>query len=393
MRRMRSLTTLSLSLVVAGCLAPVDPASHHSPIINGDPSGPEDDAAVGLPLFSQGGGFQGACSGVLIAPDIVLTARHCVSRTDGQGVACDAEGNPLYGTGGVRSDYEPEQVQVIVGPELSFDFAAKGKLIFRSSVDNLCNNDIAVVVLDQKITNVQFAKVRLDSPPVEDQEILAVGWGQSNNSSGYGRRRRANIPITGVGPLESSVGLALGPNEFQTGEGICQGDSGGPAFDMNTGAVIGVVSRGGNGKMGTRQDPTAPCVDDGPYRTHNIYTRTDTFKDLILQAFKETGEDPWEEKGPDPRKAKTGEACTTPDDCRSAVCVAGMCSTTCTGPDDTACPAGLVCADQGGSFACGPPAPKSSGGCSVAGGAAPGALGALLSLLVAAAALLRRRRA
>src|SRR5262245_1567713 len=41
------------------------------------------------------------CTGAIVAPDVVLTARHCVSRTNGLESRCDAAGNE---TGGSRFD-------------------------------------------------------------------------------------------------------------------------------------------------------------------------------------------------------------------------------------------------------------------------------------------------
>ena len=69
----------------------------------------------------------------------------------------------------------------------------------------------------------------------------------------------------------------LGAHEFMIGEGICSGDSGGPAFVQTTRAVIGVVSRGGNGRPYVPQQdpPFIQCVVSGPYVTQNRYTRTD----------------------------------------------------------------------------------------------------------------------
>src|SRR4051794_329353 len=88
-------------VAVAGC-APggnLEPGRAANAIINGVASGPEDDAAVAIGLFSTGGNLMGACSGVLVAPNLVLTAHHCVSRTEEGGIACDDQGNPVAGGG------------------------------------------------------------------------------------------------------------------------------------------------------------------------------------------------------------------------------------------------------------------------------------------------------
>jgi hypothetical protein len=394
MRAMRT-TMLALSTMIAlvACapdsrLRDARPAAQ--PIINGEPSTPDENAVIGLGIFGRGGGFQGGCTGTLVHPRLVLTARHCVSETEPGGIACDVDGTPISG-GGVVGDYEPSQFRVLVGPELSFDFAATGQQIIHNGAANLCNNDIAFIVLDKPV-DAPIAQIRLDTQPTVGELIKAVGWGQSNNSSGPSRRRRDNVPITAVGPDDSLSYFPVGPNEFAVGESICQGDSGGPAL-AKSGAVVGVVSRGGNGKQADRNDPTASCVDDGRYLAHNLYTRTDPFRELVNTAFAAVGGEPWIEGQPDPRKAKTGEACTSDADCRSAVCVKGMCSLACTvDADCTATLPTFSCQAQGGRSVCDV---KPASGCDVSPHAplSRGALAFVLLALAGLAAVALRRRA
>jgi hypothetical protein len=380
---------------VAGCTLPGTPspdeiARAHQAIIDGQSSGSEDDSAILIPLF-QNGQFFGACSGVLIAENLVLTARHCVSDTD-EGAVCFSDGTPEFG-GAVYGDRAAADIGVITGSQIKFELDASGMQVFTTGADTLCNNDIALVLLDKKITSVPIAQVRVDGPPLDGEKFRAVGWGVSNNSNGYGRRERDDIAIMNVGPLTDPSGIGgISPNEFEVGESICQGDSGGPAFADSTKAVLGVVSRGGNGRMITQSDPPyAGCVDSSPYIAYNLYTRVDTFPDLFAQAFAAAGSEVWHEGGPDPRLGKTGDSCTVGSACQSDLCVSpddkGYCTQMCTDTPGS-CPDGLTCQTDGDLHICKTP----HKGCA----AAPGARGGeqtwlVLGVLLMLALVLRRR--
>lgn len=409
LRSSLSVSPLWLAASLIGCgAAPADQGTTQgsAPIINGVASTADEDAAVWVGILTADGYPQGSCSGVLLAENVLLTARHCVSRTADGGIACTKDGKSVAG-GAVLSDYPAERLAVVIGTTMgrTSKAAARGKQVFTTGAKNLCNNDIAIVVLDRKIAGAKFAKIRLDAPPVKGETITAVGWGVSNLSRSNRRNRRADIPIVTVGPATSSGG-AVGPGEFQIGEGICSGDSGGPAFATTTGAVLGVVSRGGNGApYDPETDPSwTQCVDSADYKTHNIYTRVDAFKDLVLQAFEAAGTDPWLEDGPDPRKAKLGEPCDGPDACRSGICIDAGGKKICSDPcdDATACPDGYVCSAVGAGKVCTPkpadppadpaaPEPTVKGGCAVTSASAPASSATWLSGLALVAVGLRRR--
>jgi len=342
---MRGLVFACLAAFGVACSAASDPTgSQRAPIISGHASDASQDFVILLVHYDPSQGIVESCSGSLLAPNLVLTARHCVSNTDGQGFACDQNGNSLTGGGAIGSDFPASSLSVYYGetrPTLGVTPPdAKGAAIYHDGATNLCNHDLALVLLDQAIPGADIAQIRLDSPPTVDERTDAVGWGLVNDSTFPSvRQQRDNVLVQIVGPFAGSANqLPVAPNDFLVGESICSGDSGGPSLDMTTNAILGVVSAGGNNTAYDPNNPAGTCIG-----ATNYYTRVDAFSDLIRQACADAGQDPWLEGGPDPRLAKFGDACTTGADCQSGLCLDnGTCTQDCTA-DPTSCPTGYDC--------------------------------------------------
>lgn len=335
-----------------------------APVIKGVNSDASEDAVVLLVMTD--GGF-GACSGTLLAPNLVLTARHCVSVTADKAFACDADGNLLGGGTQVGADHPPAKIAVYVGtqrPNFQAGTAvanARGTKIFHDGAKTLCNHDLALVLLDTSIEGALIAPLRMDTPPVDKEEFTAIGWGVTDLDPYPDiRQQRTGIKIRHVGRYPGDgITEPVPQNEFIVGESICSGDSGGPAMAASTNSILGVVSRGGNG-TNDPNDPAAGCLGAG-----NFYTRVDGFRDIIEAAYAEAGQDPWYEGQPDPRLAKFGATCGTDADCRSNACLPsnGTCSQDCS---TDACPSGYVCTTVDTRKLCAP-AVSTSSGCSTSG--------------------------
>lgn len=269
-----------------------------SPAIFG---GEKDDGSDGLGAVvalrvGTGATFQ-LCSGALVAPNVVLTARHCVTRHATTSVSCDDKGSSANGAH-VIGDEEPGVIGVYLGASPSFAKApvARARTVVAPSGPYLCDSDIALVVLDTPITTVRPLAMRLHRSARTEERILAVGYGQNDQSSPIGTRfRRGGVAVLAQGAGVSASKTPLGPREFEVGTSICQGDSGGPALSEESGAVIGVVSRGGG------------CAEDFGH----IYTTTAGFDEVFGDAFRLAGATPIAESGDEVTGAATTRSRST----------------------------------------------------------------------------------
>lgn len=233
----------------------------------------DDDAAIpGVVALRVGeAGSYELCSGALLAPNLVLTARHCVTKNLTTSVSCDENGASANGKH-VDSNEAPANIAVYVGASPSFGEKphARAKAVVSPNSEYLCDSDIALVVLDQALVGVEPLAVRLGANVTAGETIRAVGYGVNDGSSPLGTRyRKEGVNVLAKGSAVSASKTPLGGHEFEVSKSICQGDSGGPAISEQTGAVIGVVSRGGG------------CEDDFGH----IYTTTTGFEDLFSDAF------------------------------------------------------------------------------------------------------------
>jgi S1-C subfamily serine protease len=212
------------------------------------------------------------CSGALVAPNLVLTARHCVSRAVTATPSCDARGRSHNGDH-LADDADPSSIAIYVGERVHPDQdvpRARAIRTLHPAGHVLCDADVAFLVLDRPLTNVTVLPLRLHASVEAGDLVMPVGFGGGTQNVVGLRVARDRSTVLTIGPAANDVtGAVLGPREFEVDSATCRGDSGGPAIDMHTGEIVGVVSRGGS------------CSMIG----NHVYTRVDAYSHLAAAAF------------------------------------------------------------------------------------------------------------
>ena len=253
-------------------------------IVDGTVSGIKDDAIVALATR------EGRCSAVLVAPNLVMTARHCiaiVNRTDN--LRCKIDGTSSSDTPLITGDYKPSEIWINLGPGSTWGTTPKVKRVVSTESMTVCRNDLALVELEEPISGYPILPIRLLKNTYAKEKMTVIGFGQTDaKSETQLRYRREGVDVLRVGPnrFDAQGGQAV-PGTFVVSQGPCQGDSGGPAIAESTGAIAGIYS------IMASDDCTSPSAI-------GVYVQVAEYYKLVLQTFDEIGVEPWLEGDPPP---------------------------------------------------------------------------------------------
>ena len=280
--------TRRLAPVVFACLASAcsAPPLEEAPVVArqrviGGSASPATDDAVMLMLTNRD--VTSVCSAALIAPNLVITARHCIAAEYPEdGINCSPDGTLIMPSGGeLGVPVSPEKIDFFAGLSLTGQPfptgtpAAIGQQVITGTGPSVCRDDLALVVLDRALDQTPI-KVGLGLPVVQAGLVSVVGYGLTEltdpNVRYDQRHRRDGVAIKYIGLL---------PNTFTIGRSVCKGDSGGPALDATTGALLGVYSLGFPGKN------AADCSSE---EAVNYFVDVARYEDLLHQGFAAAGQ-------------------------------------------------------------------------------------------------------
>ncbi len=277
--------------------------------------------AVVLVMNRSSGGL---CTGTIISPRVVLTAKHCVQRP---AATAPEPGRSLVVLVGNNVNRPMQYFNVQEARTTAGAYTDD----FRGAIQGV---DVGVVILATAATITPMT-FRRDAPTdIVAQDVVVIGFGETPAGE-VGIKYRATKRVA-----------TIQGNVIFSNSAICQGDSGGPMID-SMGRVVGVASFGFNGSCGTG------------YNGHN---RIDPFLDMIDTAVRDTG-GPCVPSGAercdgvdndcneqiDETCTPIGGTCSRDDECQGAKCDETPTGKRCTATCDplkpaVGCPPDMYCA-------------------------------------------------
>ncbi len=356
---------LSAVILAAGCSSTDAPATQSQGVQGGSvDNNSAHNFAVGVCVGNGPGQCQLLCSGALIAPNLVMTARHCVNQSP-QAIDCTSSSTVFGSQLAPTSAYYITTYYQMLGQ--STNGWHKAKQIFTTPGTKVCGNDMALIMLQDNVSAGE-AGGQYVTPVVQysmtdhtrySTTVTAIGFGDTSATTQDAGTRHilqniqvACIPGDSVIDCPQQAMTQMTVNEFISGDSTCEGDSGSSpyeqrAFNKSLAVSFGVLSRGGSSG--------STCVQP-------VYTRTDAWKDFIVNTALTAASaggytaPSWTQAPPPPSDGGTtttdsgtqsdgatppppgslGASCSDPTDCNSGLCLSNDGGTTyiCSAPCD-----------------------------------------------------------
>jgi hypothetical protein len=243
---------------------------------------------------------QGLCTGVMVAPNLVATVRHCTAQIVDGPFTCTPAGTLVpsaSGAGLIGTEFSPAQITFLESTTVA-GVAAKdllaaepdgvGARIISTGASTACSDDLAFVVLAAPIPGLRSTPVRLTNATPAGDPVSAWGYGLTAQSAAAPALRvRNDVSVLAVGPstpVALTQGAPLRAVRIGPGTVTCSGDSGDPITSNATGALIAVASLGPLAGLDQSCPETLVSDTTGPLLAN--------YPDLVLSAFAAAGASP-----------------------------------------------------------------------------------------------------
>lgn len=198
------------------------------PVTEGDPLVKHLAALVNAEAYLQ-------CTVTAVAPDLFITAAHCVHGRDIKGWT-------------IQSGIEAGTQEVLQVDSASVHKQFSASILYSSLTPDLPPNDIALIKTTEPsrlLTPMPIAQKKSSLQDITNKKILLAGYGRTDGAddTSLGTLQKVKLVVSRINaPAKEFL------TENDDGKMGCHGDSGAPAM-MQQGKtlfIVGTISRGGN---------------------------------------------------------------------------------------------------------------------------------------------------